>query len=116
MKERHININSELPNKNSLFNNFTIDVFLFIAVIISILVTTLVMYMLCKHMTLKTLVTSLALQQIKEVDAVTRQEDILLNIECTWKIQWYTILMLSLSLLGVILCTKNKTVQRTLVL
>ena len=58
------------------------------------------MYILRKHMKLRTLVTSLALQQIKEVGAVTRQEDILLNIECTCKIQWYTILMLSLSLLG----------------
>ena len=28
LKERHINKNSELPNKNSLFNNFTTDVFL----------------------------------------------------------------------------------------
>ena len=45
------------------------------------------------------LVTSIDLQQIKEVGAVTRQEDIMPNIECTYKIQWYTILMLSLSIL-----------------
>ena len=67
------------------------------------------MYVLCKHMKLKTVVTSLALQQIKEEGAGTRQEDTILNIECTCKIQWYTILMLSSSLLGlmvfVILCT-----------
>ena len=100
LKERHINRNSELPNKNFFFNNFTTNVFLFVAVIILILVTTLVMYILCKHIKLKTLVTNLALQQINEVGAVTRQEDILPNIECTCKIQWYTILMLSLSLLG----------------
>ena len=65
LKERHINTNSESPNKNSLFNNFTTDVFLYIAAIISLLVTTLVMYILCKHMKRKTLVTNLALQQIR---------------------------------------------------
>ena len=73
---------------------------LFIVVTISLLVTTLVMCILCKHMKLKMLVTNLALQQIEEVGTVTRQEDISLNIECTYKIQWYTILMLCLSLLG----------------
>ena len=57
----------ELPNKNFFFNNFTVDVFLFVTAIISLLVTTLVMYILCKHMKLKTLVFSLALQEIKEV-------------------------------------------------
>ena len=72
LKERHITMELELPNKNSFFNNFTTDVFLFIAAIISILVMNLVLYILCKHMKLKTLVTSLALQQIK-VGAVTRQ-------------------------------------------
>lgn len=46
--------------------------------------------------------TSIALQQIKEVGVVTRQEAIMPNIECTCKIQWYTILMLSLSILGLV--------------
>ena len=55
--------------KISFLNSFTIDVFLFVT-IISLLVTTLVMYILCKHMKLKILVTSLTLQQIKEVGAV----------------------------------------------
>ena len=57
----------------------------------------------------QTLVASLALQQIKEVGVVTGQEDISPDIECTCKLQWYMILMLSLSHLGlmifVILCT-----------
>ena len=51
--------------------------------IISILVTTLVLYILCKHTKHKTLVTSLALQQIKELGAVNRKEDILPNIDVT---------------------------------
>ena len=36
-------------------------------------------------MKLKTLVASLALQQIKEVGVVTKQEGIMPNIECTCK-------------------------------
>ena len=77
--------------------------FLFGIMIISLLVMTLVIYILSKHTKLKTLVTSLALQQIEEVGAVTRWEDIMPNIECTCKIQWYTILMLCLSILGLLL-------------
>ena len=83
VKRRHTNMDSDLPNKDFFFNNFTIDVFLFVAEIISLLVMTLVMYILCKHIKLKMLVASIALQQIKEIGAVTRQEDITPNIECT---------------------------------
>ena len=58
------------------------------------------MYLLCEHTKLKTLVTSLALQQIKEVGAVTILEDVIINI-C--KIQFYTIFALSISILGLVL-------------
>ena len=47
------------------------------------------MYISCEHVKLKSLVTSLALQQIKEVDVVAKQESITFmpNIQCTCKIQ-----------------------------
>ena len=66
------------------------------------MVTTIFIYILYKHTTLKSLVTSFALQQIKEVDVVAKQEHISItqDIECTCKIQWYAILMLSLSILA----------------
>ena len=70
----HNNNDLELPNKNFFFNNYTVDIFLFVTSIISLVVTTIVMYILCKHMKLKSLVTSLALQQIKEVGMVAKQE------------------------------------------
>ena len=75
---------------------------MFVTTLILLVVTTIVMYILCKHMKLKSLVTSLALQQIKEVGIIAKQEhvSIVQDIECTCKIQWYTILMLSLSILG----------------
>ena len=54
---------------------------------------------------LKSVVTSLDLQQIREVGTVVKWEcvPIMHDIECTYKIQWYTIVMLSLSILGIII-------------
>ena len=79
----------DLANKDSYFNNYIIDIFLFVTVIISLVVTSIAMYIICKHMKLKSLVTSLALQQIREVGTVTKQEhvSIMHDIECTCKIQ-----------------------------
>ena len=74
------------------------------------------MYILHKHMKLKTLVNSLALQQIKELVVVTKQEGITfaLKNECTCKTQWYIILILSINFGFSALChseiTKTETV------
>ena len=48
---------------------------------------------------------SLALQQLREIDAVTKQEHVSLihDIECTCQIQWYAICMLSLSILSIVI-------------
>ena len=48
--------------------------FLFVTAIISLLVATVVINILCEHRKLRTLVTSLALQQIKEVGTVATQK------------------------------------------
>ena len=94
-------MDSNLPNKIFSSNNFIIDVFLFITATISVLVTTLAIYLLCKHKKIRTLVTSLALQQIKEVGAVTTQEDVTTIYTC--KIQFHIILALSISILGLVI-------------
>ena len=69
LNERHgKSIVSDLTtNKNVFSKNYIIDVFLFITAVISLLVTTLAIYLLCKHKKLRMLVASLALQQVKEV-------------------------------------------------
>ena len=48
------------------------------------------MHIICKHTKLKSLVTSLALQQIREVGTVAKQEHVSMmhDMECTCKIQW----------------------------
>ena len=53
----------------------------------------------------KSLVDSLALHQIKKVGMVAKQEHVSIaqDIECTCKIQWYTIIMLSLSILAIVI-------------
>ena len=103
-KKRHNN-GLYLANKNSPFNDYTIDVFLFVAAIVSLVVTSIVIYTICKHTNLKSSVTSLALQQIREAGVVGKQKHVSVThaIECTCKVQWYTICMLSLSILGIII-------------
>ena len=81
----------------------TIDISLFVTSIISLVVTSIVMYIILKHTKLKSLVTSPVLQQLREVGAVAKQEhvSIIHDIECTCKIQWCTIFILSLSSLSI---------------
>ena len=78
LKERH-NIDEldlEIPYKNFFTNNFIVDVFVFIIAIIAVITTMILLYILCKHNKLKTLVASLALQQVREVSAsTTKKED-----------------------------------------
>ena len=111
LEERHDNRDTNLPNKNFFSNNFIVDVFLFVTAIISLLVTLFAIYLLCKHKKLRTLVTSLALQQIKKVGAVTKQE--MITTACTSKFQFYIILALSISIFGLVifavLHSRNKT-------
>ena len=79
-------------NKNIFSSNYIVDIFLFITAVISLLVTTLAIYLLCKHKKLRMLVGSLALQEVKEVGTVTTQKEI--NAEC--KILIYTSLALTI--------------------
>ena len=49
-------------------------IFLFITVIISLVTTTLALYLLCKHKNLQTPIASLVLHQVKEVGTVMQKE------------------------------------------
>ena len=104
LEKGHVDNKSLDSNKNSLFNIYIIYIFLFITMLISFIVTTIVIYIGCKHEKLKSLVTRFAFWQIKGIDAVFDQGR-LKNIYCTCKIQWYTIAMLLLILLGIIFVT-----------
>ena len=69
LKERH-DINErdvDSANKNFFTNNFIIDIFVFTIAIILTLTTLIIIYGLCQHNKSRTLVASLALQQVKDV-------------------------------------------------
>ena len=72
------------------------DVFLFITAIISVLIGTLAIYLLCKHKKIKMLVASLVMQQIKQVGGVTQEE---INTKC--KILTY--ISLALTFFGLVM-------------
>ena len=72
LQQRHDSMELELnTNKNFFSDNYIVDIFLFITVIISLLATILTVYLLCKHKKLQILIASLVLHHIKEVGAVT---------------------------------------------
>ena len=70
LKERHDieEIEKENVNKN-FFNCQVVKIFKFIVAIILIIATVATIYAICKHNKLRALVTSLALQQVREVKA-----------------------------------------------
>ena len=53
--------------KNFFSDNYLVDIFMFISAIISILTTTLTIYLLCKHKKIRVLIASLVLHEVKEV-------------------------------------------------
>ena len=87
-----------ITNKNFFSDNYVIDIFLFIAAIISLLATALTIYLLYEHKKLRMLMASLVLQQVKEVGTVTQKE---INTEC--KILTY--ISLTLTILGLVMVT-----------
>ena len=77
LKERHDigELDLETSYKMSLLNNFIVDIFVFIIAIISALTTMLIVYILCKHSKLRTLVASLGLQQVTEVSTIATKKE-----------------------------------------
>ena len=76
--------------------NYIVDIFLFITTIISLLATTLTVYLLCKHKKLRRLMASLVLHHVKEAGAVTQKE---INTEC----KTLTYISLALTILDLVM-------------
>ena len=77
LKQRHVSTVKSLNNSNKNFfsNNYILDIFIFTSSIISLISTTLVIYLFCKHKHIRTLVVSLILCKIKEVEANPNSEE-----------------------------------------
>ena len=81
-KQRYVSTVESLNNSNKKFfsNNYIVDIFVFNSSIISIISTTSVIYLFCKHKHIRTLVANLILHQIKEVEANSSSEKA--NLKC----------------------------------
>ena len=75
--------------------------FIFTVAIILAITTLIILYLLCKHNKLRALVASLALQHIKEVSATVMKQDT--NNACDCTSQFYIILALSISIIGLVI-------------
>ena len=103
LKDRHDTdkLDLETSCKNFFTNNFIMDIFEFIIAIISVITTMIIIYVLCKHTKFRTLVVSLALQQVKEVSASAIKKDE--NYMCDCTSQFYIILALSIPMIGLVI-------------
>ena len=83
LKERHDidELEKEFANKN-FFNSKIVKIFNFVVAIIYIIATVITIYAICKHNKLRALVTSLALQQVKEVK-MENKENVDYSCKCT---------------------------------
>ena len=75
-KQRHVSTVESLNNSNKNFfsNNYIADIFMFTSSITSLISTTLVIYLFCKHKHIRTLVASLILHKIKEEASSSSKE------------------------------------------
>ena len=68
LKERHVSkiLNS---SKKIFSNNYIVDIFVFASSVISLMSTSLIIYLLCKPNQIRMLITSLVLYKIKDIEA-----------------------------------------------
>ena len=78
LEERHVSRTINYSSKNFFSNNYIVDIFMFASSVISLLSTTLIMYLFCKHKQITTLITSLILHKIKDVETSSNE----INSEC----------------------------------
>ena len=99
--------NLEKPEDNSRFqsflNSFLADVLIFTAALMALIITLIIIYILYGQSKLKALVTNIAMQRIKAVEAADMSDML-----CTCKTQWYIMGMLIIITLGMLHLVTNK--------
>ena len=95
------------PEENSKFrlflNSFLVDVLIFTAALITLIITLIIIYIMYGQSKLKVLVTNIAMQRIKAVEIADVS-----NMVCTCKTQWYILGMLTIITLGMLYLVTNK--------
>ena len=87
----------------SFLNSFIADVLMFTAALITLIITLIIIYVLYRQSKLKALVTKIAMQRIKAVEAADMN-----GILCTCKTQWCILGMLIIITLGMLYLVTNK--------
>ena len=103
-------------SENFLLNSIPLRIFFFIASILTVVILFAVIAWVCKHVKLKTLVVGLAVHQyqdkIKGINVLETNNT--QPFVCSCKLEWWTICMLMISLVGVISYLFLKCKQRHL--
>ena len=103
-EERNLDKPGENNSKfQSFLNSFMVDVLIFIAALITLIVALIVMYVLYGQSKLKALVTNIAMQRIRAVEAADMNGTL-----CTCMTQWYIMGMLIIITLGMLYLVTSK--------
>ena len=96
--------NPEINSKfRSFLNSFLVDLLIFTATLITLIITLVIIYVMYGESKLKALVTNVAMQRIRTVEAADMSEML-----CTCKMQWYIMGMLTIITLGMLYLVTNK--------
>ena len=102
-KEQELDKPQENSKFRSFLNSFLANVLIFTATLITLIITLIIIYMIYRQSKLKALVTNIAMQRIKAVEAADMS-----NMLCTCKMQWYIMGMLTIITLGMLYLVTNK--------
>ena len=82
LQQRHAMTSHTFSSNKNFFSCYIVNIFTFTSSIISIITITLVIYLFCKHKHIRTIVASLILHKIKEVEANSNPNSEINNYEC----------------------------------
>ena len=102
-KDQELDKTKENSEFKSFLNSFLADILLFTAATVTMIITLVIIYIMYRQSKLKVLVTNIAMQHIKGVEA-TDMNDML----CTCKTQWYIMGILIIITLGMLYLVTNK--------
>ena len=101
LQQRHAIESHTFSSNKNFFSSHIVNIFTFTSSIISIKTITLVVYLFCKHKHIRTIVASLILHKIKEVEANSNPNPEINNYECR-TVAYIEIILTVLSMIIVI--------------
>ena len=109
-KGKILNETNNKNTKHSFFDNIIMDVFPFIATILSVIAAAAIIHLVCRHTKLKVLLTGIAFQPVKQTEAIFGNGKEQQNCP----VQWYTIAALTLMIIGLTIYVLVTTQQCTI--